>query len=78
MAIQCPDYGGTHLRKNGHREHKQNYICVGCGRQFLDHYEERGYIRAGILGWVVGNLSCRNLSTLVGVGRLVELLFLDH
>jgi len=41
--MKCPDCHGTHIRKNGHRQHKQNYICVSCGRQFLAQYEPRGY-----------------------------------
>lgn len=41
--MKCPDCYGTHIRKNGHRQHKQNYICVSCGRQFLAQYEPRGY-----------------------------------
>lgn len=41
--MKCPDCHGTHSRKNGHRQHKQNYICVSCGRQFLAQYEPRGY-----------------------------------
>jgi IS1 family transposase len=35
--MECPECHGTHIRKNGHRQHKQNYICVKCGRQFLEH-----------------------------------------
>ena len=41
--MKCPESGGEHIRKNGHRQHKQNYICVGCGRQFLTDYELKGY-----------------------------------
>jgi transposase-like protein len=41
--MECPECHGTHIRKNGHRQHKQNYICVKCGRQFLEHDESRGY-----------------------------------
>lgn len=41
--MKCPECGGEHIRKNGHRQHKQNYICVGCGRQFLTEYEPKGY-----------------------------------
>jgi insertion element IS1 protein InsB len=43
QSMKCPECHGTHIRKNGHRQHKQNYICVKCGRQFLEHYESRGY-----------------------------------
>jgi transposase-like protein len=43
QSMECPECHGTHIRKNGHRQHKQNYICVKCGQQFLEHYESRGY-----------------------------------
>lgn len=36
--MQCPECKSTHIRKNGHRRGKQNYICVDCGRQFIDYY----------------------------------------
>lgn len=42
--MQCPECGGTHIRKNGKKKGKQNHICVHCGRQFIDHYDPpRGY-----------------------------------
>ncbi|MEA5451977.1 IS1 family transposase [Leptolyngbya sp. CCNP1308] len=42
--MQCPECGGTHIRKNGKKQGKQNHICVACGRQFIDCYEpHRGY-----------------------------------
>lgn len=42
--MQCPECESTHIRKNGHRRGKQNYICVDCGRQFIDHYTpQQGY-----------------------------------
>ena len=37
--MKCPRCASTHIRKNG----KQNYICVKCGRQFVDFYEPKGY-----------------------------------
>jgi transposase-like protein len=42
--MQCPECQSTHVNKNGHKRGKQNYICVGCGRQFLDGYQlHKGY-----------------------------------
>ncbi len=41
--MQCPRCALTHIRKNGKKSGKQNYICVGCGRQFIDSYEQQGY-----------------------------------
>ena len=42
--MQCPECQSTHINKNGHKKGKQNYICVGCGRQFIDGYQpHKGY-----------------------------------
>jgi Transposase and inactivated derivatives len=42
--IECPECKSTHVNKNGHKKGKQNYICVSCGRQFIDCYEPgKGY-----------------------------------
>lgn len=37
--MECPECKSTHIRKNGIKKGKQNYICVDCGRQFIDRYE---------------------------------------
>jgi transposase-like protein len=42
--MQCPRCASTHIRKNGWQRSKQNYICVQCGRQFLDCYDPKGYL----------------------------------
>ncbi len=34
--MQCPEYKSDHINKNGHKKGKQNYICVYCGRKFID------------------------------------------
>ncbi|WP_448515381.1 IS1/IS1595 family N-terminal zinc-binding domain-containing protein [Parathermosynechococcus lividus] len=36
--MQCPECQSTHIRKNGRRRGKQNYICVSCYPQFVDNY----------------------------------------
>lgn len=41
--MQCPRCASTHIRKNGWQRGKQNYICVQCGRQFIDCYEPKRY-----------------------------------
>ena len=42
--MQCPECDSNHIRKNGIKKGKQNHLCVDCGRQFIDKYEEhRGY-----------------------------------
>jgi len=42
--MQCPECQSTHVNKNGQKKGKQNYICVGCGRQVIDCYPpHKGY-----------------------------------
>jgi transposase-like protein len=41
--MNCPYCASNHIRKNGHRRGKQNYICVDCERQFIESYSKRGY-----------------------------------
>src|SRR4028119_1451497 len=42
--MQCPECQSTHIRKNGHKRGKQNYICVDCLRQFVSNPKpHRGY-----------------------------------
>src|SRR4028119_978566 len=41
--MQCPRCGSTHIRRNGTQRGKQNYICVNCRRQFIQHYDPKGY-----------------------------------
>ncbi len=43
IVMQCPRCASTHIRKNGKKGSKQNYICVNCRRQFIDSYEKQGY-----------------------------------
>jgi len=37
--MKCPECQSIHVNKNGQKKGKQNYICVGCGRQFIDCYQ---------------------------------------
>ena len=37
--MECPRCDSNHIRKNG----KQNYICVACGRQFIEYHNQKGY-----------------------------------
>ena len=41
--MRSPECVGQHIRKNGHRRGKQNYICVNCKHQFIETYTPRGY-----------------------------------
>jgi len=42
--MQCPECHSNYVNKNDQKKGKQNYICVGCGRQFIDCYQpHKGY-----------------------------------
>jgi transposase-like protein len=69
--MQCPECESTHTRKNGHRRGKQNYICVGCGRQFIEHYTPQpGYsdeVKRECLKMSVNGLGFRAIERFKGV-----------
>ena len=44
--MQCPECQSTHVNKNGQKKGKQNYICVGCGREFIDCYRDLNKFQA--------------------------------
>ena len=35
-AIVCPSCFSDRVKKNGHRQDRQNYLCKDCGRQFIE------------------------------------------
>ena len=42
--MECPECQSEHIRKNGHKRGKQNYICADCRRQFVENPKaHRGY-----------------------------------
>ena len=69
--MQCPDCQSTHIRKNGERRGKQNYICVRCRRQFIDRYTEaQGYsddIKQQCLRMYVNGMGFRGIERVTGV-----------
>jgi transposase-like protein len=69
--MQCPECGGTHIRKNGKKKGKQNHICVTCGRQFIDQYEpQRGYsdeVKRHCLRQYVNGMGFRAIERTTGV-----------
>jgi transposase-like protein len=72
MEMKCPDCRGTHVRKNEHRLHKQNYICVSCGRQFLKEYGHRGYsdeVKRLCLKMYVNGMGVRGISRVTGIAH---------
>ena len=69
--MQCPDCQSTHIRKNGKRRGKQNYICVSCRRQFIDSYTgTRGYsddVKQQCLRMYVSGMGFRGIERVTGV-----------
>jgi transposase-like protein len=46
--MQCLECQSTHVNKNCQKKGKQNYICVGCGRQFIDGYQPHKSYSQGV------------------------------
>lgn len=70
--MKCPNCESTHLRKNGHRRGKQNYICRDCGRQFVESYSPKGYsdeIKERCLSMYVNGNGFRAIERLTGVNH---------
>ena len=70
--MQCPECGSQHIRKNGHRGDKQNYICVSCRRQFIDCYEPDGYsddVRRLCIRMSVNGMGFRGISRVTGIAH---------
>lgn len=43
QVMKCPHCQSQNISKNGHRHHKQRYICKDCRKQFLEAYSVKGY-----------------------------------
>jgi transposase-like protein len=70
--MKCPECKSDHINKNGHRGQKQNYICVNCGRQFIDSYETKGYsddVKRTCLKMYVNGLGFRGIERVPRVSR---------
>ena len=69
--MQCPEYQSTHVNKNGHKKGKQNYLCVNCGRQFIECYEaQKGYVKEvkqQCLSMYVNGMGFRAIERVTGV-----------
>ncbi len=69
-SMECPECKSSHVNKNGHKRGKQNYICVDCGRQFIDCYQSRGYaqeIKRECLSMYVNGMGFRAIERIKGV-----------
>lgn len=70
--MKCPECGGQHIHKNGHRRGKQNHICVTCGRQFLSTYSKRGYsdwTKRLCLRMYVNGMGFQGIERVIGVAH---------
>jgi transposase-like protein len=70
--MECKYCQSQHLNKNGRRRGKQCYICLDCGRQFLESYDERGYsslIKEKCLEMYVNGLGFRAIERVTGVNH---------
>jgi transposase-like protein len=69
--MQCPECHSTHIRKNGKRKSKQNFICVKCGRQFIECYDPpKGYsdeVKRECLKMYVNGMGFRGIERVKGV-----------
>lgn len=69
--MKCPECKSTHINKNGRKKGKQNYLCVTCGRQFIDCYEQhRGYaqeVKDECLQMYVNGMGFREIERVKGV-----------
>jgi transposase-like protein len=80
--MQCPEYQSNHINKNGHKKGKQNYICVNCGRQFIEVYEPlRGYseeMKREGLKMSVNGLGFRAIERVKNVYRSTLLILMEE
>ena len=70
--MQCPECGSQHIRKNGHRGDKQNYLCASCGRQFIDRYDSHGYsddVKRLCIRMYVNGMGVRGMSRVTGIAH---------
>jgi len=70
-SMECPECKSTHIHKNGHKKSKQNYLCVNCGRQFIECYEaQKGYVKEvkqQCLSMYVNGMGFRAIERVTGV-----------
>jgi len=69
--MECPDCKSNHINKKGRQKGKQNYICVKCGRPFIESDEfPRGYaqeIKQKCLKMYVNGMGFRGIERVTGV-----------
>ena len=71
-GMKCLHCTSTHIRKNGHRRGKQNYICCQCQRQFIEFYSTKGYsdeVKMHCLNLYVNGMGFRAIERVTGVNH---------
>ncbi len=79
--MKCPRCNSDHIRKNGHRGSKQNYICADCERQFVESYERKGYppeVKEQCLKMYVNGNGFRAIERLTGVNHNTVIHWVRH
>jgi transposase-like protein len=80
--MQCPEYQSNHINKDGHKRGKHNYICVDCGRQFIEVYEaQKGYseeMKGEGLKMSVNSLGFRAIERVKNLHRSTLLILMEE
>ena len=79
--MQCPDCGCQHIRKNGHRRGKQNYICVLCSRQFIEPSHPGVYsddVKRLCLRMYVNGMGSRGIARVTGITHPTIINWIKH
>ena len=79
--MQCPDCGCQHIRKNGHRRGKQNYICLACSHQFIKPSHPQRYsndVKRLCLRIYVNGMSIRGIDRVRGITHPTIINWIKH
>lgn len=68
----CPRCESTQISKNGRHHGKQNYICLHCGRQFVEFYTSKGYsddVKQLCLKMYLNGMGFRGIERVTGINH---------
>ena len=69
--MKCPECKSSRVNKNGNKKGKKNYLCVECGRQFIEGYQpHKGYsqeVKQECLKMYVNGMGFRAIKRIKGV-----------
>jgi transposase-like protein len=78
--MNCPHCNAEEINKNGTRNHKQNYICKQCQKQFLESYSQRGYsteVREICIRMRQNGMKYREIERMTGVNHNTVILWIQ-